>query len=81
MKRVSTIASFYKKINYSFLIFPYTTQKTVLENVLYLLFTDDLLASDGTLCASFADDTAILASYNNISAWVSVEINFDNIQE
>lgn len=40
-------------------------QDSVLEPTLYILFTSDLLSTNNSITATFADDTAILTSHSN----------------
>jgi hypothetical protein len=48
-------------------------QGSVLEPVMYLIYTSDLPASDNTTAAAFADDTAILATRED-PAIASIEL-------
>lgn len=57
-------------------------QGSVLGPVLYLLYTADLPTCPNTVVATFADDTAILASDKNLdTATAKLQTNLDSLQQ
>jgi hypothetical protein len=57
-----------------------STARSVLGPVLYLIYTSDLRTSDNTTTATFADDTAILATHED-PASVKLQATLNKIDD